>query len=370
MFLMWCRSSPSQILVGICLSFLIVSTTYRQNKNLVAQSLVSPHTFTATLAGNVVDERNAVVTEADVLITDLDGSVTRTAKTNEDGRFVVELLAPRNYTVSVRHKGFRPAEIRNLNLNVHDQIAVTIQLRVGGIGEVVTVDAAAGSLQQMGIATSIDGRFVENLPLSGKTLQPLILLTPGTVLTKSSFLEQGQFSANGQRANANYFLVDGVSATIGIAAGAGLGQSGAGSLPGLSVFGTTHTLSSMDAIQEFKISASSYTPEFGRTPGAQVSINTRSGTNELRGSAFEYFRHDALEANDWFANRDSLGQPNLRHHDFGGVLGGPLIRDRLYFFLSYEGIRFSAPQVATREVPSMAARQSAPAHMKSFFDVF
>jgi Carboxypeptidase regulatory-like domain len=370
MFLMWYRSSPSQIVVGICLSLLIVATTYRQSKNLFAQSLVSPHTFTATLAGSVVDERNAVVTEADVLITDLDGSVTRKAKTNEDGRFVVKLLAPRNYTVSIRHKGFRPAEIKNLNLNVHDQIAVTIQLRVGGIGEVVTVDAAAGSLQQMGVATSIDGRFVENLPLSGKTLQPLVLLTPGTVLTKSTFTEQGQFSANGQRANANYFLVDGVSANIGIAAGAGLGQSGAGTLPGLSVFGTTHTLSPADAVQEFRINASSYAPEFGRTPGAQVLINTRSGTNEIRGSVFEHFRHDALEANDWFANRNALGKPNLRHHDFGGVLGGPLIKDRVYFFLSYEGIRFTAPQVATREVPSMAARQSAPAHMKSFLEVF
>jgi outer membrane receptor protein involved in Fe transport len=346
----------------------MVSSSPEKNK-VLSQSLVSPHNLTATLAGTVIDERNAVVAEADVIVTDVDGAINREAKTNLDGRFVIELLAPRNYTLSVRHKGFRPAEIKNLRLNVHDQVALTIQLRVGAIGETVTVDAS-GSLRPIGISASLDGRFVENLPVSGKTLQPLILLTPGTVLTKSTFAEQGQFSVNGQRANANYFLVDGVSANIGVAAGAGLGQSGAGALPGLSVFGSTHSLFSLDAVQEFKIHTSSYAPEFGRMPGAQISISTRSGTNQFAGSLFEYFRHDALEATDWFANRDGLPQPKLRHHHFGGVLGGPIVADRLFFFLSYEGIRSSAPQVSTREVPSIAARQSASAQMKSFLNAF
>ena len=110
-------------------------------------------------------------------------------------------------------------------------------MRVGSIGETVTVEAGPGSLRHTpDILTSIDRGFIENLPLSGRTLQPLISLVPGTVLTKSTFTEQGQFSVNGQRANANYFLVDGVSANIGVAAGAGLGQSGAGALPALSCF--------------------------------------------------------------------------------------------------------------------------------------
>ena len=114
----------------------------------------------------------------------------------------------------------------------------------------------------------------------------------------------------------------------------------------------------------------SYAPEFGRTPGAQVSINTRTGTNQFRGAVFEYFRHNALEANDWFANRNRLQNPRLRHHHFGGVLGGPLVKDRAVFFLSYEGVRSTSPQVATREVPSLAARQAAPTEIRPFLKAF
>jgi Carboxypeptidase regulatory-like domain/TonB dependent receptor-like, beta-barrel len=366
----WCRASSTRIAVAICLLFLSICRSPAQNSEVFTESLVNKRAVTATLAGTVVDERNDVVPQADVLIRDVNGTVNREVRTNQDGRFVIEVLAPRSYSVSVRHKGFRSAEIKNLNLNVHDQIALIIQLQVGSIGETVNVEANPGFLRQMGVSANLDGKFAENLPSNGRTLQLLILLAPGMVQTKSTFAEQGQFSVNGQRANANYFLVDGVSANIGVAAGAGLGQSGAGALPVLSVFGSTHTLSSLEAVQEIKVDSASYAPEFGRTPGAQVSITTRSGTNQFRGSAFEYFRHHSLEANDWFANRDSLPKPGLRHHNFGGVFAGPLVTDRVFFFMSYEGLRLSAPQVASREVPSLAARQSAPAHMRSFLEAF
>jgi hypothetical protein len=312
-----------------------------------------------------------VVPDASVLVTEVDGTFQRQLKTDRAGTFAVQLLAPGHYTVSVQHIGFMPAEVKDVALKVNDRIALRIQLRVGGVGGTVTVDAGNGSLRQTPeIVTSIDSKFVENLPLNGRSLQPLISLSPGTVLTKSTFAEQGQFSVNGQRANANYFLVDGVSANIGVAAGAGLGQSGAGALPALSVLGDTHSLFSMDALQDFKIQTSSYAPEFGRTPGAQLSISTRSGTNQFRGTIFEYFRHDALEANDWFANRETLDSPRLRHHDFGGVFGGPLLGNRTFFFLSYEGVRLSSPQVATREVPTLEARHAAPTQIRPFLNAF
>ena len=185
-------------------------------------------------------------------------------------------------------------------LKINDRLALKIQLKVGGVGGTVAVDGTRFLRHTPEMVTSLDGKLVENLPLSGKTLQPLVLLTPGAVLTKSIFTEQGQFSVNGQRANANYFLVDGVSANIGVAAGAGLRSIRCGFGPAVSVLGTTHNLFSMESLQEFKIQTSSYSPEFGRTPGAQVLITTRSGTNQFPGSLFEYFRHDALEANDWF----------------------------------------------------------------------
>jgi hypothetical protein len=319
----------------------------------------------------VVDERDAVVPEAEVLVADLDGALKTEAKTNRDGNFAFQLFAPRSYTILVQHQGFRPAEIKNIALNVEDQLALRIQLRVRNIGESITIDNGFDSLRQSpAVGVAVGGNFVQNLPLSGKTLQPIVSLIPGTVQTKSTFTEQGQFSVNGQRANANYFLVDGVSANIGVAAGAGLGQTGAGVLPTLTVFGTTQALFSTDALQEVNIQTSSYAPEFGRTPGGQISVSTRSGTNQFQGSLFEYFRHDALDANDWFANRDGLSNPQLRHHDFGANLGGPLVEDRAFFFASYEGVRLRSPQVATREVPSLAARQSALPQLRSFLNAF
>jgi hypothetical protein len=366
------RSYPRLTLLLLCLLVITVSPNYAQS-NGPFRTALSAHALSpnSTLNGTVVDERDAVVPDAVVLVTDVNGTFKRQLKTDRDGSFAVQLLAPANYTVSVQHLGFVRAEIKDVILRVNDRLALKIQLKVGSVGGTVVVDTHTGSLRQSPeMVTMIEGKFVENLPLSGRSLQPLISLTPGTVLTKSTFAEQGQFSVNGQRANANYFLVDGVSANIGVAAGAGLGQSGAGALPGLSVVGGTNSLFSIEALQEFKIQTSSYAPEFGRTPGAQLSISTRSGTNQFRGTIFEYFRHDALEANDWFANRNRLQNARLRHHDFGGVLGGPVVKDRAFFFIAYEGVRLSSPQVATTEVPSLAVRQTAPIRIRSFLNAF
>jgi hypothetical protein len=359
------------ILTSIGILLCIAPTAQAQsNGSLGTTHAAYTPSVNSILNGTVVDEQEAVVADAIVQIKALYGGLATQVRTAQDGRFVVELPAPASYTLLVQHRGFI-TETRHVTLRGKDSQALRIQLRVGSIGETVNVDSGLRALRHDGArVTDIDGEFVENLPLSGKSLQHLILLSPGTVLTKSTFIEQGQLSVNGQRANANYFMVDGVSANFGVAAGAGLGQSGAGALPSLNVFGGTNALFTLDALHEVKIQTSTYAAEFGRTPGAQVSINTRSGTNQLHGSIFEYFRHDALEANDWFANRDSLRSPSLRHHNFGVVIGGPVNRDRTFFFLTYEGVRVTSPQVATGEVPSLAARQQAPAQMRPFLHAF
>ncbi len=327
---------------------------------------------TATLSGTVVDENDAVVPEANVLVRDIRKITLKEARTSTAGMFIITQLPAGNYTVAVQQQGFATAEIQGLLLKVNDQLALKIQLKVGQIGETVTIDPDSSIVQpSTAVATTLNRQTMENLPLNGRSLQPLISLSPGVALTRPTFADQGQFSVNGQRANANYFMVDGVSANIGIAAGAdGLGQSGSGSLPGLTALGSTHSLFSIDALQEVKILTSSYAPEFGRLPGAQVLVQTRSGTNQFRGSLFEYFRSGALAANDWFANRDGLGKPQLNHHDFGGVLGGPIIRGKTFFFFSYEALRMRLPQVATVDVPSISARESAPQQIRPFLNAF
>jgi hypothetical protein len=207
--------------------------------------------------------------------------------------------------------------------------------------------------------------------LNGRSFSSLIDLTPGVVLTPSSFQEQGQFSVNGQRPDANYLLVDGVSANLGTA-GSGnlLGQSGAGQLPATSAFGGTSNLASLDALEEFRIQTSTFAPEYGRTPGAQISVVTKSGTNTFHGTAFEYFRNDKLDANDWFANRNALARPELRQNDFGGVLGGPIRKDRLFFFGSYEGVRVRQPQVAETYEATSVSRQNAPPALQPLLNAF
>jgi hypothetical protein len=207
------------------------------------------------------------------------------------------------------------------------------------------------------------------MPLNGSSFSALIDLTPGVVLVNSNFFEEGQFSVNGQRPDANYFTVDGVSANLGTPVSS-FRQGGTGQLPASSAFGGFSNLVSLDALQEFRIQTSTFAPEFGRTPGAQVSVVTKSGTNTLHGTAFEYFRNDILDANDWFADNKSLKKPALRQNDFGGVLGGPIIKDKVFFFGSYEGLRIRQPQIANTYVPSLATRQSAPAAVQPLLDAF
>src|SRR5204862_5010511 len=134
--------------------------------------------------------------------------------------------------------------------------------------------------------------------------------------------------------------------------------------------GGTSNLASLDALQEFRIQTSTFAPEFGRGPGAQITVATRSGANELHGSAFDYFRNDKLDANDWFNNANRLGRPAERQNDFGGVLGGRVIKDRTFFFFSYEGLRLYQPVTQILDVPSLAARAGATAGMRPFFDLF
>jgi TonB dependent receptor len=136
------------------------------------------------------------------------------------------------------------------------------------------------------------------------------------------------------------------------------------------VLGATNNLVSVDAMQEFRIQTSTYSAEFGRTPGGQVQIVTRSGTDQFHGAMFDYFRNEALDANDWFANAQGLPRSRLRQNDFGSVFGGPLIRDKTFFFLSYEGLRLQQPQFARINVPSLSARTQAPAPVAQLLKAF
>lgn len=308
----------------------------------------------ATLAGRVVDESGGVVRRVEVVIVDPDTGLERRTETAERGEFVFPGLPPASYQLTAQHDGFAPLQVPDVVLQVNDEAVLLLTLRVSPIGEAVVVEASSVRVNSSAsVNTVIDRQLVERLPLNGRSLQALIWLVPGVVRT--SGLGYGQFAANGQRDNANYVSIDGASANVS----AGQTLSAGGGLLATSPLGTTSNLISLDALEDVRIHTSSYSPEFGRTPGAQVAIRSRSGTNQLHGVAFEYFRHDALDANDWFANAKDVEQAELRHHQFGGVLGGPVVKNRAFFFGAYEGLRLRQPVATVTIVPSRRAREIA-----------
>jgi Carboxypeptidase regulatory-like domain/TonB dependent receptor-like, beta-barrel len=316
----------------------------------------------ARISGRVTDQSDAVIVGAECTITNLETGVSITVTTNEDGIYVIPNLHPATYRLTIQMPGFRSVIRPDLQLYVQDALNENFTLAVGPASESVTVAGDDMPLQtdSAAVSTLVNERFVQNTPLNGRSFQPLIALTPGIVFT-SQRLGQGQFSSNGQRSNANYFTVDGVSANFG-ATLSGLGQALGGAIPGFTAQGGTNGLVSVDAMQEFRIQTSSYEAEFGRTPGAQISIVTKSGGNQFHGTAFDYLRNDVFDARNYF-DTAPLTKPPLRQNDFGGTLGGRIRKDKTFFFFSYEGLRLRLPQTAADEFLTASARAAvAPAY--------
>src|SRR5262252_11172012 len=333
--------------VGLLFLFLACPTTARgQSTN-------------GSITGRVTDPSHAVIADARVTAVNIGTNFRYEAATNSSGEYYLTNLPPGSYSLEVEKTGFKKLLRPDVTLHVQDALVIDFEMTLGPSKESVTVEAGAPlvNTSDATVSTLIDRKFVEDLPLNGRSFQTLIMLTPGVVVTQTAFDDQGQFSVNGQRADANYFTVDGVSANFGVTGYFPLVQTAGGALPALSVSGGTNSLVSVDAMQEFRIQTSSFAPEFGRTPGGQISIVTRSGTNAFHGTLFEYFRNDVLDAKDWFANFNNLRKPAERQNDFGGVFGGPILKERMFFFFSYEGLRLRQPFTHQTAVPDMASRQ-------------
>src|SRR6266481_4447261 len=226
-------------------------------------------TETATISGLITDETGAVVPGAEVKLQSVERGAVGTTTTNNAGIYVFPSVQPGQYQIRVDKAGFKQVDFLGLIVNVQDHIEQNFRMQIGSVSESVTVSASDLHINttDAAVSTVVDRQFAENLPMNGRSFQTLIQLTPGVVLVPTSYSSQGQFSVNGQRSDANYFTVDGVSANTGIAITSGLNQTAGGSLPGLSAQGGTNSLVSVDAMQEFRIQTSSFAPEFGRAPG-------------------------------------------------------------------------------------------------------
>ena len=198
-------------LLQVVLAFAMLLTLIQvMSTNVRAQSA------TATLSGTVIDENGALIPAVNVVVINIAQGFQRSTTTNESGIFIVPLLPPGTYVVKAEHEGFTQTEVRDLSLNVNDQVSIKIQLKVGSLkGQTVDViDTPTLINESPAVSTVVDRQFVANLPMNGRSFQALINLTPGVVLTKATVVEPGQFSVNGQRADSNYFTIDGASANI------------------------------------------------------------------------------------------------------------------------------------------------------------
>lgn len=332
----------------------------------------------AELSGLIQDPSNLGVSGAEVTIRNEQTGGRRNTSSNASGFYSLPALSPGLYRLSIRAIGFETIVREGIKLEVSENARMDFSLRLGDFRTEVTVhgDPPLINSENASVGTVIDRDTIDQMPLNGRGIQALIELSPGVVPVPVTAADRGQFAINGQRADANYFTVDGVSANFAlmkpwspIEAGNTLPYQGGGAtIPANNFLGTFSNLVSPDALQEFKIQTSTFAPEFGRSPGAQIGLVTRSGTNRYSGSLFEYFRNDKTDANDWFANQQALPKAPLRFNDFGGTVGGPVRiprlydgHDRTFFFLSIEDVVMIQPQPPISfAVPTLEARQNAP----------
>jgi outer membrane receptor protein involved in Fe transport len=299
-------------------------------------------TTTATLSGTVTDNKGAVVPDVGITVTSATTGLKRRTTTNSEGFFTVPLLPPGAYSLKTERSGFAPVEIDNVELPVAGQVALDITLRVGGIGDAVNISATVPLLQTdtSALAEVVSNRQVDLLPINGRDFRRLTTLLPGSA-PRSQQGSLGSFTVNGQREKANIFLVDGVDNNDSFRNQPSFNQGG--------VTGAPATLMPVDALGEFTLQTQG-AAEYGRNSGAVVNIALKSGTNGFHGTAYNFLRNDNLDARNFFETRKN----EFRNNNFGGVLGGPIIKDRTFFFTGYEGQREFVFSPSVVRVPSAA----------------
>jgi hypothetical protein len=314
------------------------------------------------IQGRVLDPSQAAVPQAAITIVNQESGFRRVTETASDGGYSVRSLDSGVYKVTVRKDGFRTMIRFNVKVANLAAAQVDFTLSVGAVQETITVEGTAPppGQEDASIGVRVFREDIQRLPLNGRGVLGLLELSPGTNVTPATRGESGQFTANGQRPNANYFTVDGASANTGVTAGGLPAQATGGVLPALSAFGSLDSLLPVEAVDELRVQTSSAMSELGRLPGANVALTSRSGSNEFHGSAVYRFRNEQLAANDWFANVAGVHRGPLRLHDIAPSFGGPIRRDHTFLFLSYQHMTLRGSYVSRQPVPSDATRAAAP----------
>ncbi len=289
-------------------------------------------TVTGTLQGQITDASGAVIPGATVVIRNHATGTQRVVTTNSNGNYIATLLPTGVYRITIKAHGFQSYVAHGVTLTLGQHRAVNARLRPGALTQTVNVTSSTVAVQTQSAAQSqtITGRQARNLELDNRNFEQLVALQPGVASTQGTIVGFGlqnvtALSVNGTRPSASNWTVD----------GADVNDSGSNF--------TLLDVPSVDAIREVKIERSSYDAEYGRSGGGQIQVVTRSGGNQFHGDAYEFVRNDALNANNFFNNANGVKRPPVRYNDFGYTIGGPIVKNKTFFFFSQEFRRTSLP---------------------------
>lgn len=322
----------SGFIAFICLAILLLAVPPSAHADTVGSAV-----------GTVKDPTGAIVQGARLTLKSLTTNAVFTAVSSESGAFRFESLVPDRYSLTAESAGFKRSIVSDVIVQIDQATTLNVTLSPGDVNQVIDVVAGAPLVEteQNTISNVIDRQTIATMPLNSRNFTDLALLTPGATPSAAGSQVSG-FNVAGARTQSNDYLIDGIS-NIDTQVNSGL---------------TSFRIN--DAVQEFSVQTSVPTAEFGRGQGAQVNAVIRSGSNAFHGSAFDYFRNTILNATDYFAKHagGTILKPVLIRNQFGATFGGPIWRDKTFFFLSYEGFRQIAPSVANSLVPTDAQRAS------------
>jgi outer membrane receptor protein involved in Fe transport len=323
----------SPVIRGAIAALLLASVLMIPNK-LVSQT-------TADIVGIVTDTSGASVPGATVLVTNLETGETRTQTTGAGGEYSITTLPVGHYRVKIQLQGFKTWTAPDITLALGDRLRLAASLAVGGVDQTVEVVGQTPALRtdSSSTGTLIPATSVQNLPLNGRNFVTLVQLSAGAADSTVGFADgtdgndrrlTSQVQVNGQYAWSNNFLIDGMDNNERF-------------------IGTITVKPSIESIQEMNVTTSNYSADLGRTAGGVINMITKSGTNNYHGSAYEYFRNQVLDARNFFARTGP--KPAYRQNQYGGSLGGPIVRDKSFFFLDYEALRLSQATITISTVP-------------------
>jgi Carboxypeptidase regulatory-like domain len=327
--------------------------------SVYSEKLLFGQTSTATLIGTIRDPSAAVLPGVTVVITSTSRNTSQSTVSNEAGSYAFPAILPGTYSLTAELPGFKRFVREGIVLQVTQLIRLDIDLEIGAISEQVEVTAGVPMVETetSSRGSVIDEKKIIELPLNGRDYNQLALLSPGVLpgtprLASVNF--KGAINVNGNRVFNNVFLLDGVD-----------NISYASSFRGENV---QVIQPSVEALQEFKIQTSAYSAEFGRSSGAVVNAAIKGGSNTVRGTVYEFLRNDVLDANNFFSNAFGSPKPVRKRNQFGAAAGGPLVKDRTFWFADYEGLREREGVPRTRAVPS--ASEKAGLFSTAVFDPF